>query len=98
MRAFRCVVAAMAVSTAALLAQTAPPAQKPDTPQTGRPVFRSSVDYVQLNAVVTDAKGKPVTDLTRDEFQILDEGQPQTIDIFERVTIPASHRVIDTTV
>jgi len=98
MRAFRCVVAlAMALSAGALLAQTAPP-QKPDSPQTSRAVFRSSVDYVQLNAVVTDAKGKPVTDLTRDEFQILDEGQPQTIDIFERVTIPASHRVIDTTV
>lgn len=40
---------------------------------------RLSVDLVQVDAVVTDDDGKPVTDLTADEFEVLQDGRPQQV-------------------
>jgi VWFA-related protein len=58
------------------------PAQQPPV------TFKVEVNYVEVDAVVTDAKGNFVRDLTRDEFQILEEGKPQTISVFSKVDIP----------
>jgi VWFA-related protein len=44
-----------------------------------RPVFRLSVSLVQLDAVVTDRKGRQVTDLSPDEFQVYQDGRRQPI-------------------
>jgi VWFA-related protein len=63
----------IAVFAAAALAQT------PDH------VIRIDVNLVQVDAVVTDAKGKPVTDLQASDFEILQDGKPQTISNFSRV-------------
>jgi VWFA-related protein len=56
------------------------------TPQ--QPTFRVQVDAVELDASVTDARGNVVTDLTRDDFEILENGRPQTITSFGLVNIP----------
>jgi len=37
---------------------------------------------VQIDVVVTDSHGKPVTDLSKGDFTVTDDGQPRTIDIF----------------
>lgn len=37
---------------------------------------------VELNVVAVDAKGQPVTDLTRDELRVTDSNKPQTITFF----------------
>jgi VWFA-related protein len=37
---------------------------------------------VELNVVALDAKGQPVTDLTRDELRVTDSNKPQTITLF----------------
>ncbi len=37
---------------------------------------------VELNVVAIDAKGQPVTDLTRDELRVTDSNKPQTITFF----------------
>ena len=42
-------------------------------------VIRINVDLVQVDAIVTDSKGKPVTDLTADDFTIFDRGRRQKI-------------------
>jgi Ca-activated chloride channel homolog len=44
-----------------------------------RPLFRSGVQLVSLTAVVRDGRGKVVTSLTRDDFEVLDGGQPRPI-------------------
>jgi len=44
-----------------------------------RPVFRLGVSLVQLDAVVTDRKGRHVTDLTPDEFEVYQDGRRQPI-------------------
>jgi len=43
------------------------------------PTFRSSVSLVAVNAVVKDRRGRPVRNLTRDDFQILENGTARPI-------------------
>lgn len=45
-------------------------------------VFRSSVDLVNLGVVVTGRNGMPVLGLTRDDFQVVEDGVPQTLTHF----------------
>ena len=49
------------------------------------PVFRTGVNLVKLDVQVTSGEDT-VTDLEQDDFLILDEGAPQTIDYFGRET------------
>ena len=46
----------------------------------------SQTDLVTILASVTDANGKPIPDLTKDAFQISEEGVPQKIEVFEAET------------
>jgi VWFA-related protein len=55
-------------------------------PQT--PTFRVAVDYVEVDALVTDAQGNYVRDLKKEDFQIFEDGKPQTISNFVPVVIP----------
>ena len=45
-------------------------------------VFRSGVAEVIVPVTVTDDKGKFVSNLTREDFRVLDEGRPQKINFF----------------
>jgi VWFA-related protein len=53
-----------------------------------QPTFRVQVEAVEIDASVTDARGNVVTDLTIDDFEILENGRPQTITSFGLVNIP----------
>jgi VWFA-related protein len=50
--------------------------------------FQVEVNFVDIDAVVTDEKGNFVGDLTKDDFQLLDDGKPQDISAFSLVDIP----------
>jgi Ca-activated chloride channel homolog len=50
-------------------------------PQAQR-VFRSGVDLATFGVTITDKKGKLVTDLTKDDFEIFEDGKKQTIEFF----------------
>ena len=43
------------------------------------PVIRVSVNLVQIDAVVTDSKGRHIAGLTADDFQLLEDDKPQKI-------------------
>jgi VWFA-related protein len=45
--------------------------------------FRTNANLVVLDAVVKDRDGKPVTNLTKDDFTVLEDGVVQTIASFE---------------
>lgn len=80
----------VAVALAAL-AVVGAPARTPQSPQgAGQPpaTFKVEVNYVELDAVATDARGQFVGDLTKDEFQVIEEGTPQSIVAFSRVELP----------
>lgn len=44
-----------------------------------QPVFRAGVQVVEVDARVFDANGRFVTTLTRDDFDVIEDGVPQTI-------------------
>jgi VWFA-related protein len=50
--------------------------------------FQVEVNYVDVDVVVTDGEGNFVTGLSRDDFEILEDGRPQKIDTFSMVEIP----------
>jgi Ca-activated chloride channel family protein len=52
--------------------------------------YNVKVEMVGLFATVLDRSGKLVTDLTRDDFVLYDEGRPQVITQFSREYIPLS--------
>lgn len=58
------------------------------------PTFRTSVEYVELDAVVTDKHDHPVQDLKKEDFEIVEHGKPQTIENLQAVVIPAVRREV----
>ena len=39
--------------------------------------FQVEVNFVDIDAVVTDERGNFIGDLTKDDFELLDDGKPQ---------------------
>ena len=69
--------------------QTAP---APPTPRGQPPLtFKVDVNYVEIDAQVTDAQGNLVRNLTKDDFQISENGKPQALTVFSTVDIPVEH-------
>lgn len=62
-------------------------AQAPQSPQ-DTPTFRAGVQLIDVDVVVTDKDGRPVRDLTRDDFEIVEHGKPQTIRTFSLIDLP----------
>ncbi len=56
-----------------------PPPQQP-------PVFRTGASLVRVDVTVTDRHGEPVTSLTADDFEIQEDGVPQSVAAFKLVS------------
>jgi VWFA-related protein len=69
----------------ALRAQTAQ-AQTPQGPPSV--TFQVEVNYVDVDAVVTDEAGNFVTGLAREDFELFEDGKPMKIDLFSVVDLP----------
>lgn len=54
--------------------------------------IRSSTRLVQLSVIALDGKGEPLTGLKKEDFTVLDEGQPQNISFFSCGTPPPASR------
>jgi len=64
----------------------APAGQAAAGPQS--PTFKVQVDYVEVDVLVTDARGNYVRDLKKEDFQVFEDGKPQTVTDFALVDIP----------
>jgi Ca-activated chloride channel family protein len=53
-----------------------------------QPVFRGTGDAVRVFVTVTDRDGRIITTLTRDDFEVRDEGKPQPITLFDNTPQP----------
>jgi VWFA-related protein len=71
-----------------LLSAGQAPAPQSAEPQTATPTFKAQVEYVEVDALVTDAQGQFVRGLTKDDFQVFEDGKRQTIATFSMVDIP----------
>lgn len=66
------------------MATAVPQAQQP-APMTDRPKFGTSTAAVVVDVIVRDKKGNPVVDLTKDDFEVFENGTVQRLIDFERV-------------
>ena len=56
------------------------------------PVFQSETALLEVEVRVTDRRGQPVKGLEREDFELLENGQPQSIATFEFVPAPEPQR------
>ena len=57
-------------------------------------VFRSGIDLVQMSATVVDEDGRLVGDLRREDFEVFEDAERQTITHFTRDRVPLSVGVV----
>jgi VWFA-related protein len=57
--------------------------------QVQEPVFRAATQLIEIDAHVTDKDGRFIAGLSRDDFNVLEDGTRQQIQLFSFVTIPA---------
>jgi VWFA-related protein len=55
------------------------------TAQTPQPTFRSAITHVTTDVIPRDSDGRFISDLSKDDFTVLEDGVPQTIDSFALV-------------
>jgi hypothetical protein len=72
-------IASLAVC-ASLLGGSLITAQQSTPQDQPRPTFRTEANYIRVDVYATTRDGMPVTDLRRDDFEILEDRMPQTID------------------
>jgi VWFA-related protein len=84
-------------------AEGQPPAQPADVPgrvlapaaaAQAQPTFRAGINFVRVDAIVTDNKGNPVTDLKATDFQVTEDGAPQTVESFKLIKVD---EIVETT-
>src|SRR5262245_32887304 len=80
--------ALLALLAGAALSAGQAPAEAPAQQQAPTPTFKTEVEYVEVDALVTDAQGRFVRDLTASDFQITEDGKPQKVANFALVDIP----------
>jgi VWFA-related protein len=62
----------------------------PSHKSVGAQTFRAQTSSILVDVIVRDSRGRLVTDLTRDDFEIFEDGAPQQLTTFESITAPAS--------
>ncbi len=71
-------------------AEPGTPAQ-PGTPaaaaQQPTPSFRTDINFVRVDALVTDNKGNAVENLTQDDFEVFEDNKPQKVESFRYVKV-----------
>jgi VWFA-related protein len=63
-------------------------APQTSSPQSQTPTFKLEVNYVEVDALVTDQQGNFVRGLAKNDFQVFEDGKPQDIAAFSVVDLP----------
>jgi len=63
------------------------PAQT-SAPRQAGVTFKADVNFVEIHAVVTDQRGNVIKDLAKDDFEVFEDGKPQTPSVFSLVDLP----------
>jgi VWFA-related protein len=89
--AYGVLAAALAAPLALGVHAQDPPAQQPAPPPAAPaeqvPVFRSDINFVRVDVIVNDRQGNPVHDLTQEDFEVTEDGKPQTIQTFKLINV-----------
>ena len=74
---------AVALCTAGSHAQQAQPNQQ----QPAEPVFRTGINFVRVDVIVSDKNGANVADLKQSDFEVTEDGKPQSIENFKFIKL-----------
>ena len=84
-----------------LRAQDKPAAQQPAQAPTGptgpeqpTPIFRTDINFVRVDVIVTDRQGNPVHDLKQEDFEVTEDGKPQAIQTFKLINVTENKDVV----
>jgi VWFA-related protein len=82
----------LGMTAAVLLATLGSSAQQPaparSAPEQPPVTFKVEVNYVEIDAIVTDQQGNFVRNLTKDDFEVLEQGKRQEVTVASLVDIP----------
>lgn len=81
----------LATAVIVLLAAAGGRAQSTNTPAQN---VSSSSSMMKVNVLVLDGKGKPVTDLGQNDFQVFENEEPQALSFFSKEDIPVSYGLL----
>jgi len=59
--------------------------EQPDPAQTA--IFRTDINVVRVDVIVTDKQGNPVNNLTQDDFEVTEDGKPQAVQTFKLINV-----------
>ena len=68
-------------------AQQAPPQQPPPADPAQPPVFRTGINFVRVDVIISDKTGNPIADLSQADFDVTEDGKPQKIETFKFVKL-----------
>jgi VWFA-related protein len=89
-------IVAAALQTPHATGQGQPPSQPPAQPPAGqqqapqdpqRPIFKSGINFVRVDVIVSDKDGNPILDLKPEEFSVFEDGRQQKVEQFDVVKI-----------
>ncbi len=80
-------VAPLALGLRAQDAPAQPPATPPAQPEQQVPIFRTDINFVRVDVIVTDRQGNPVHDLKQEDFEVTEDGKPQAIQTFKLINV-----------
>ncbi len=59
----------------------------PAQPEQPIPIFRTDINFVRVDVIVTDRQGNPVHNLTQEDFEVTEDGKPQAIQTFKLINV-----------
>lgn len=87
------IIAALAMS-AIIAAAAGAPRQTPTGQEDQKPSISVETTLVNVDVLVTDQDGRVLEGLKKENFRILDEGTPQTIEHFEPANVPLTIAIV----
>jgi VWFA-related protein len=67
--------------------QGPPPAGTEGQQPSGQPTFRAGINFVRVDVIATDSKGKPILDLKPEDLTVTEDGKPQSIESFKLINV-----------
>ena len=64
-----------------------PPAGQNPQDQQRQPTFRSGINFVRVDVIVSDKDGNPLLDLKPEDFAVTEDGHPQKVEQFQLIRI-----------
>jgi VWFA-related protein len=72
-----------------------PPVEQPPTP--GQPTFRTGIGLVRVDVTVSGGDDRPIADLTAADFDVREDGVPQTVETLQFVRLTGRREAGDDT-